>query len=274
MLKIYSFFIFGIVSTVSLSAEPVPVHDKPASTATEKRLVIGHRGAGDLCAHNSLHCYRQALAMGATALEADLQVLGDGSLVMFHDDNALRQTGVDKDLADMTLAEFTALDLGGGFPGLSFEAFLNAFPDTPVLLDVKPESKAMSAALLAFVAEKFDDNNRRYVSIKSNDWLLPWQLRRLTPSPKVAFSKIERGLALYLPFAVAHLPASWIDLEPQYLNKKIIAWAKAHGHRITASTIDDSETMQALLASFALDGIVSNRPDLLHSVMQQQKSVL
>jgi glycerophosphoryl diester phosphodiesterase len=242
-----------------------------AGVATaQSPLVVGHRGAGDLCAHNTLYCYQQAIEMGATALEADLQVLGDGSLVMFHDDNALRQTGVDKDLLDMTLEEFKALDMGDGHPGLSFQEFLAAFPQTPVLLDVKPESAAMSTALLAFPRDNFDDNNRQFVFIKSNDWLLPWRLRRLSPQPNVAFSKIERALLLYLPFAVEHLPASWIDLEPKYLNKDVVTWAQKHGHRISASTIDEVAAMRHLFSLYALDGIVTNRPDLLRALITEE----
>lgn len=86
-------------------------------------LIAGHRGSSVLCAGNTLECYALALEEGARALEADLQVPGDGSLVMFHDDNALAVTGEDHDLLDIDRASLEVLDAGWGFTPDDGETF-------------------------------------------------------------------------------------------------------------------------------------------------------
>lgn len=238
-------------------------------------LAIGHRGAGHRCAENTAACFEQALALGAQAFEADLQVLGDGTLVMFHDDNTLRQTGRDLDLADIDLETFRQLDLGWayseddgtsfplrgqGLRGMSFQEFLAAFPDTPILLDVKPESTAMAEALLKFVPAHFSARDYERVYIKSNSWRLPRRLRALEPPPRVAFSRYERMALLLLPSLLEGTAPSWIDLEPRYLSDDIVRWAHAQNHVITTSTVDEASAIADVLQRYDIDGVVSNYP--------------
>ena len=246
------------------------------------RVNAGHGGAKDLCPANTLSCYRTALEAGANAVEADLQVLGDGSLVMFHDGNTAPQTGEDRDLEGLTLAEMEALDAGWGFSpdggfthpyrgqGIhvpTFAAFLDAFRGVPVLLDVKVQTEAMAQALFAFVEESFDEDARAFVHIKTHDQALTDRLRALKPPPRVAFNTWERAVLVVLPDRLAHLPPTWIDMAPEYLFPHVAEWAERHGHIFTTSTIDEVEAMEELLSIEHLDGIVTNRPDLLRELL-------
>lgn len=123
------------------------------------RPVVGHRGN---CAHapeNTLVSFRQALALGVDALEFDVRITRDGEVVVFHDATVRRTTGVDGAVAAMSLAEVRRLDAGatfsvdGGatFPyrgqgvGVSTLAeVLLAFPDTPVLIEIKVQGAALA----------------------------------------------------------------------------------------------------------------------------------
>ena len=72
----------------------------PAARPPEQAfLIIGHRGAPDYACENTLASFRQALALGANALELDVSVTRDGHLVLWHEArptlaSALRPTGV------------------------------------------------------------------------------------------------------------------------------------------------------------------------------------
>lgn len=62
-------------------------------------LIIGHRGAPDDACENTIASFRQALALGANALELDVSVTRDGHLVLWHDTrptlaSVLRPTGM------------------------------------------------------------------------------------------------------------------------------------------------------------------------------------
>lgn len=115
---------------------------------------------------------------------------------------AERPDGADRELLSFSLAEFQTLDAGWGFTqddgathpergtGLhvpSLEEFLAAFPDVPVLLDVKPETAEMADALTTFARDRLSARDRRRLYIKSNDETLPGVLRAIVPEPLVAF---------------------------------------------------------------------------------------
>ncbi|WP_299768187.1 glycerophosphodiester phosphodiesterase family protein [uncultured Pseudoteredinibacter sp.] len=250
-------------------------------------VVVGHRGAGKHCPENTAICYQQALDQGALAFEADLQVLGDGSLVMFHDDNIKRQSGVDRDLSALNLAGFKQYNMAwyfnpggqGVYPyrnrpvyGMSFKEFLSRFPDIPILLDVKPETVEMAQALLAFIPKEFTSADYQRVYIKSNSLWLPRKLRQLSPQPRVAFSRYERALLLLFPSLLNELPASWIDLETQYQSAEIKSWASSNHHILSASTLDtvgELEELRKKLNGQLPDAVVTNHPAILHDYLSK-----
>jgi len=220
--------------------------------------------------------------VGANALEVDLQVLGDGTLVTFHDQNTLEQTGEDHDLMDLTWEEMRELDAGWGFSsdgdlshpfrGLgirvpAFEEFLYAFPRIPARLDVKVETGAMAVALEAFVRNRFNANAQEFVYIKTHDQALTDTLRSLDPPLNVAFNTWERILIVICPVLVEDIPVTWLDLNPEFLFPWAVDWAEQRGHILTTSTIDDADEMEGYLAMEEMDGIVTNRPDLLDELL-------
>lgn len=245
-------------------------------------LNVGHGGAKDLCPANTLECFQLAMDAGANALEVDIQVLGDGTLVTYHDGNTLGQTGEDHDVLDLTIDQMKALDAGWGFTpdegathpyrdiGIevpTFAEFLDAFRRVPVLLDVKTTSPEMAVALEAFVTDKFDDDAREFVFIKTHDMNLTTTFRRMEPPLRVAFNTTERVLLVLFPSLFEDYPTTWLDLNPEYLFPRVIDWSESHDHILTVSTIDEAEAMAAFLEIEELDGIVTNRPDLLDELL-------
>lgn len=62
--------------------------------------IIGHRGARGEAPENTLAGFQYIHNLGIRAVEFDVRQLKDGELVVIHDDNFLRTTGVDKKLYD------------------------------------------------------------------------------------------------------------------------------------------------------------------------------
>ncbi|MGI9050167.1 MAG: glycerophosphodiester phosphodiesterase, partial [Rubrobacteraceae bacterium] len=54
--------------------------------------VVAHRGAAGLEPENTLRSFRRAAREGADAIELDLRVSHDGSLVVMHDPTVARTT--------------------------------------------------------------------------------------------------------------------------------------------------------------------------------------
>jgi glycerophosphoryl diester phosphodiesterase len=85
--------------------------------------VIAHRGARAFAPENTLEAIEKAAAVGADAVEIDVQMSSDGALVVLHDDQLIRCTDAERRfpdrspwiVADFSLAEIQSLDAGGWF---------------------------------------------------------------------------------------------------------------------------------------------------------------
>jgi hypothetical protein len=99
---LFTFYIFFVITGCG------NVYDEPG-----KFLVIAHRGGvvNDTLSENSLNGMEEAVRRGYTHIEVDVNVTKDGHVVCFHDNNLMRETGIDKNIADLTLAEIKQIKL-------------------------------------------------------------------------------------------------------------------------------------------------------------------
>lgn len=77
--------------------------------------VTAHRGSSADAPENTLAAIRLAMEQGADICELDVQQAGDGTLVVAHDANLERVTGVDRNVWEATAAQLAALEAGAFF---------------------------------------------------------------------------------------------------------------------------------------------------------------
>jgi glycerophosphoryl diester phosphodiesterase len=100
--------------------------------------IIAHRGGADEAPENTVVAAKLALENGADAIEGDVHLTKDGKLVVIHDANTQRTTGVSGVVSAMTLAELRTLD-AGRFKDQKFAGEKIPTPDD--LLAILPEGK-------------------------------------------------------------------------------------------------------------------------------------
>lgn len=135
------------------------------------RPVIGHRGNRAHAPENTLESFAQAVAAGADAIELDVRISADGVPVVIHDPGVQRITDSTGDVAGMTFSELSALDVGARFTTdggnsypyrgkghriPSFDEVLEAFPDTPTLIEIKT-AEAASAVRRSIEAHRAEE---------------------------------------------------------------------------------------------------------------------
>ena len=78
-----------------------------AFAQTKKIMVIAHRGGvvDESHSENSMSSMEEAIRRGYTHVEVDVRLTKDGRVVCFHSDNMRAQTGIDRNISDLTLAE-------------------------------------------------------------------------------------------------------------------------------------------------------------------------
>ena len=111
-----------------------------------KELILGktyaHRGYYDppLIPENSMAAFRLAVEHGV-GVEFDVHMIADGSLVIFHDDELERMTGVKGQIEDYDITNLRKLRLSGTDEMIpTFDELLDLFEDTglPLMVEIKP----------------------------------------------------------------------------------------------------------------------------------------
>jgi glycerophosphoryl diester phosphodiesterase len=135
------------------------------------RPVIAHRGASGYAPENTLPAFELAVRQGADAFELDVRLTGDNVPVVIHDPTLERTTDGRGSVAMHTLAQLRRLDAGARFSQDARRTFpfrgagvviptlaevLRAFPEMPVLLDIK-ESLVQDAVRRVLLEERAVD---------------------------------------------------------------------------------------------------------------------
>lgn len=79
--------------------------------STAQLKYIGHRGASYYAPENSLAAIRLAFELGADGAECDIRLTRDNQVVLWHDDNTLRLTGQNLDIAKSDYPELKQLKI-------------------------------------------------------------------------------------------------------------------------------------------------------------------
>ena len=102
--------------------------------------MYAHRGFHDkpIIPENSMPAFRRAVKRG-WGVEFDVHLIKDGSLVIFHDDTLVRETGAPGVIEDLDLAGVKALRLEGTDEQIpTFDELLDLFENNPVDVEGSP----------------------------------------------------------------------------------------------------------------------------------------
>jgi glycerophosphoryl diester phosphodiesterase len=239
-------------------------------------LRIGHRGAAALEPENTLRSIEAALRFGVEMVEVDVRPCGDGTLVVIHDDDLQRLTGRKGLVSTSTLAELRTLRVGRteGIPTLE-EVLALLRGRALVNLDQKRDNLAPD------LLRAIDRAGRRDETMLSGRGRGTFPaMRELAPSVRIARSvgaswKSAHRIALARYTAAgaraqagriiarAHAgPADGATIDWRLATAGVVARLHRAGLPVLTWTVDDLPTMLALKRA-GVDGITSNRPDLL-----------
>jgi glycerophosphoryl diester phosphodiesterase len=258
----------------------------------ERPLFFAHRGGSLLAPENTLTAFRRGVEFGADALELDIQMTRDGELVVIHDPTVDRVTNAVGQVSSYAYDELRRLDAGyrftpdGGqtFPfrdqGITIPRLRDVFATFPTLrvnIDLKESLPARERALWQLIQEHSAEDRVLAGSFLHAPLV---RFRRLTGG-RVATSGSRREIAT---FVTAFACRSLRLLRPAYdalqvpethrglrvVSPATIAAAHRLGLDLHVWTVDDPATMRRLL-DWGVDGLMSDRPDLLAAVLSERK---
>lgn len=253
--------------------------DPMADFYRERPIInMGHRGAREAAPENTLSSFLAAETMGAHGIELDVMLSKDDKLIVIHDYDLDATTNGKGAVKEYTLAEIKELDAGAWFdesftgeriPVLE-EVIEILDPLTLINIELKTETPATDGLenMVVDVIQKYDLYDRVVVSSFN-----PIALLRV----KVADKKIPVGL-LYAPDLARYLSEGWFIsiLKPEALHPELrmvdeeyMKWARKKGYRVNVWTVNEAADLKRML-DLEVDGIITDRPDLLLQLMQER----
>ena len=224
---------------------------------------IGHRGAAGLEPENTLRSFQRAAGEGADALELDLRITRDRQLVVLHDPTVDRTTDGRGPVHGMTLAELQ--DLGGGMG-----------ERVPTLTEVM-EATALPIHAELKVVEAAEPLARLILETEAAERLTPISfhaaaLRRVKRAvPNLPVGLIFSGAPPDAAQRVLSVGASLVSLEAAHLSVEAVERCRRAGLKITTWTVNELEQMRRAM-ELGVDGIVTDRPDLLAGIVNARGS--
>jgi glycerophosphoryl diester phosphodiesterase len=244
-------------------------------------LALAHRGFSREGLENTMAAFGAAVELGFRHLETDVHTTADGVLLLFHDQALDRITDGRGRISELPAATIARARIGGAEPIPLFEELVHAFPDVRLNLDVKDWN---SVATLAAAIERyglhdrvlvasFSDRRRRAVQkqlsrpaagsagIVSNALFV--LLGPVLPAPllRPAMRRALRGVhALQVPVRYGAVTV----VTPGFVKR-----AHRQGLQVHVWTINEPAEMHRLL-DLGVDGIVTDRADLLKEVLQER----
>ena len=231
----------------------------------ERPLVIAHRGASGYRRENTLAAYALAVEQQADMIEIDLHRTRDGASVVIHDE---RPAGLAAgEIADATLAEVRALDLGGGSRIPTFDEVLDAFGQTIAFnVELKRGGHGLYAGLEAAAVAALERRGllSRTLFSSFEDAVLarlaevaPASRRALLLEPKRAERPLERARAVG-----AEAVNPWRGLA----TRELVEAAHAEGLAVYVFTVNPEHEMRRLL-ELGADGLFTDFPDRLRALL-------
>jgi glycerophosphoryl diester phosphodiesterase len=240
--------------------------DQARTPARPAVTIFAHRGARAHAPENTLLAFELAFALGADAIECDVQRTADGALVVIHDATLDRTTNGRGPVARATLAELRALDAGRGqrIPLLAEVLDLCERAGRQVNLEVKAESLAaalLTAEALAEPLEAMEEPQRGALVVSSFELAAVAQIKRQLPWLRVATLHAGSRWRHEDPLVVAQaMGAEALHLHTALATPQLVQRARALSLRTRVWTANVPATLRQLLR-WGVDGVFTDYPE-------------
>ncbi|BCB37660.1 glycerophosphoryl diester phosphodiesterase [Bacillus cereus] len=245
---------------------------------------IAHRGASAYAPEHTIPAYTLGQQLKADYIEIDLQMTKDGYLVAMHDETVNRTTNGTGLVKGHTLEELKQLNAGSTYnkkyPNLAKKEYENAkVPTLEEVIEVfghdanyyietksPDEYPGMEEKLLEII-NHYEIQDKVIIQSFSEESLqkihnlnINIPLVQLL-SYKKAVQLTELEIKKYKTYCIG------LGMNYKYIDSAYVKKIKKHGLEVHPFTVDNEQDMKRLLL-WGVDGIFTNYPDRLHSLLK------
>ncbi|OHB51445.1 MAG: hypothetical protein A2Y10_20370 [Planctomycetes bacterium GWF2_41_51] len=251
------------------------------SGCVTKPIVAAHRGASFTAPENTIASVMLAWQQGAPMVECDIHLTKDNRVIVMHDPNTRRTSGVFLNIADTNSAELRKLDVGSWKDPNRYKnekmPFLEELIDTippgrMLLIEVKCGDKVMpylqkiieqsgketQLAIISFNLDVVAASKKMMPKIPAY-YLIGTEIDKETNKPK--------GHSLDLTKIAREKGLDGLDLHYAGVTENFAKQVLASNLELYTWTVDDpNEAIR--LKGLGITGITTNKPDLMLEVLK------
>lgn len=219
---------------------------------------IAHRGFSGRYPENTLPAFKAALANGADVIELDVQCSAEGRLVVCHDPDLQRLTGVSAFVRDLPLTHLQTPEIGL----VTLEEVFAALPKTTLInIEIKHEAthflqwhteQAVVDCVRAW-------GRSQHVVISAFNPMIVNRIRKLAPELSTAYL-ITQTLTPLLIYLLARVKARYLHVDQRYLNPRVMRALQRKGLQVLGYTLNTEEAFQ-WAQQLGLRGVITDYPD-------------
>lgn len=225
--------------------------------------VMAHRGASTEAPENTMAAFQKAIDDMADYIELDVQLTNNGEVIVMHDSNAYRTTGVDANIVNMTYKEVKTLDAGSWFsdeyvgenvPSLK-EVLELTQGKIKLNIELKPVDNGTALAKnTVWLIEKYNMVNDCVITSFSESAL---------KAVKTYNQEIKVGYILSAAYGDFYdmKNVDFFSVNAAFLSKRTIDAIHNSGKQVYAWTVNNKEAIKNL-TNKGVDGIITDNPVL------------
>lgn len=237
-------------------------------------LAFAHRGGAGERVESTWAAFENAVELGYTHIEIDVRATKDGVVVVFHDKNLSRLTGLKGSISDYTWEEVSEIEIEGGQRIVRLDELLEKYPEIYFNIDPKEdnvvqplirvlrEAKAIDRVCVGSFSDKRLETIREALGPNLATALGPLDAFKL----KIA-AKFDLKRNLGLKGDCVQVP---IKLGITVVDNQFVLKAHELGLKVIVWTVNDPEEMTRLI-DLGVDGIMTDDITALREILVEQK---
>jgi glycerophosphoryl diester phosphodiesterase len=264
MNRVLFFLVVLALGGLAMSAEPLKVE------------IVAHRGASFDAPENTLYAIKLAWEQQADGSEFDIYLTQDRKIVVCHDKDLKRTAGVDKLIADSSLADLRTLDVGTWksprFTGEKMpvlEEMLATVPEgKKVYIEVKCGPEIVPELVRVLGTTQLKPHQTPVISFNAAVIAAVKQARPDLPAYWL-FKLTKETTAESLIAKAKEIHADGLDLSatPE-LDQPFAAKVRAAGLRLDVYTVNEVDLAKRMI-EIGVQGITTDRPAWLREQLKQ-----
>lgn len=238
---------------------------------TRQIEVTAHRGASSKYPENTMAAFIGAKELGADYVELDVQQTKDRKIIVMHDKNLKRTTGLAKNVWETTYEEIKDVDAGVLFHG-DFQGEKIPLLESVVLwakennmklnIELKPTGNEIDFEQSVIqILKEADYVGNSYIA--SQVYSVLENVKRIDPSIKTIYvASVFYGNIDAFPCA------DDFSLEASNINKGLVRQAHKEGKKIYAWTLNTEENMKKMI-NLNVDNLITDNIELAQEVIEK-----